>query len=221
MKARRPSFGPAIKALQSFKAFYTSKLSPVQQETITEVAQRLRRLENEVGRLMALNNRFIERRLPKVEFDPNTDIVTYRVGAVEQKVKLKRADPNVPISMRQVTAGAAYKANAISTKELGLSEKERHEFEGLLEQYYYNAHKVLDLIKTLPGLDNFRCREVTIVRNKLVEHPLVGEVYSFGFGTSGPVIRPMQKAGREWHDEGLVPNSESFIQRLVAALNRR
>ncbi len=113
--ARRPSFGPAIKALQKFKAG-PSQLSPAQQETVAEITQRLRRLDNDVGRLIGLNNRFLKRSPLKTEFDPSTDTVTFRVGDVEQKLKLKRANPAVPLTMRRLTAGGAYKLSSIHSR---------------------------------------------------------------------------------------------------------
>jgi len=213
--AERPSFGPAIKALQKFRASHR-QLSPAQQETVGEITQRLRRLDNEVGRLISLNNRFLKRRPLKTEFDPSTDTVTIRVGDVEQKLKLKRANPAVPITTRPLAAGGVYKPDTATPEQMGLSNRERHEFEGLLEAYYNNAHRILKLVRTLPGFGNFECREITIVRNKLVEHPLAGDVYSFGFGTSGPVVRPLRKSDREWVDDGLVPNTESFSRKLAA-----
>jgi hypothetical protein len=217
--AERPSFGPAIKALQKVKASHR-QLSPAQQETVAEITQRLRRLDNEVGRLISLNNRFLKRRPLTTEFDQSTDTVTFRAGDVEQKIKLKRANPAVPITARQLAAGGVYKPDTATPEQVGLSNDERHEFEGLLETYYSNAHRILKLVRTLPGLGKFECREITIVRNKLVEHPLAGDVYSFGFGTSGPVVRPLRKPDREWVDNGLVPNTESFIRKLTTDFNR-
>jgi hypothetical protein len=89
----------------------------------------------------------------------------------------------------------------------------------LLEDYYHNAHRVLKLMKLLPGHGNFKCQEITVVRNKLVEHPAQGEPYSFGFGSSGPAVRPMHRSGRPWRDEGLVPNTERFVEALARALS--
>ena len=134
--------GPAIKVLQKFKAG-PSQLSPAQQETVAEITQRLRRLDNDVGRPIGLNNRFLKRSPLKTEFDPSTDTVTFRVGDVERKLKLKRANQAVPLTMRRLTAGGAYKSDSATPEQLGLSNRERHEFEGLLEEYYNNAHRIL------------------------------------------------------------------------------
>ena len=219
MKAGRPSYGPAIKALLALKASGVFS-SPAHRETIDEIAHRVRRLESGVGQLMNLNDRLIERRVPQPAFDPETDIVTYRLGETEHKIRLKRADPNVPITMRGLTVGGAYKAGT-NTAEGHPSDPDEADLEALLESYYNNAHKVLDLVQSLPGLEIFKCREITIVRNKLLEHTRPGEVYSFGFGSTGPVMRPIHGPDREWHDKGLVPNTESFARRLADAFAGR
>ncbi|MGH8594396.1 MAG: hypothetical protein ACREV3_11215, partial [Gammaproteobacteria bacterium] len=70
--------------------------------------------------------------------------------------------------------------------------------------YYYAVHRALKLVKMLPQLHNFACREITIIRNKLVEHAEATEPYSFGYGSTGPVVRPIHTPGREWIDPGLL-----------------
>jgi len=220
MRASRPSYSPALQALRNLKASRASIASRKEIETVDEVLQRLRRLDNQVGQLINTNNTFIEHRTPRTKFDTETDTYTVRVGGVEQKIKLKRADPNRPIQMRTLDVGGGYKAGRAATEENEQSQTELM-FEGILEDYYQNAHRVLKLVKTLPGLTNFVCREITIVRNKLVEHPEEGEPYSFGFGSTGPVVRPMHSPGREWIDAGLAPNTEVFVKALTNAFEKR
>ena len=88
-----------------------------------------------------------------------------------------------------------------------------------MEDYYNNAHRVLKLVQKLPGLGGFSCKPITIVRNKLVAHEEPGDIYSFGFGTSGPTVRAMHKLGRAWRDTGLVANTEAFVTRLSDAFD--
>jgi hypothetical protein len=99
----------------------------------------------------------------------------------------------------------------------------RVELEGLLESYYQNAHQVQRLVTGLlkPKRKNkFECRPITMVRNGLVEHPRPELVYSFGYGTNGPVVRPIARGGkREWVDSGLVPNTEAFDKALAEAFD--
>jgi hypothetical protein len=72
----------------------------------------------------------------------------------------------------------------------------------------------------LPSLQNFKCKEIVIVRNKLIERADHGDVYSFGFGSAGPKVRPMVHSGRTWTDSGLVRNTEAFIDALQSAFSK-
>lgn len=128
---------------------------------------------------------------------------------------MKRADPNVPLKMRRLTAGSAY-----HTGESQPSDEEeqrlRLELEEKLESYYHSAHRVLKLFHGLPGLSNIRCVEVSRVRNNLIEHPAAGALYSFGVGSTGPRVKPMYRGASEFNDEGLVPNTRAFVDAIVA-----
>jgi len=191
-------------------------LRPVDKETLDEVLRRLQRLNSQCGELIKLNNRLIEQRAPQIRFDPDTDTLTYRMGELEEKVRLNRADPKIPIGMGTVTVAGAYKPET-TVGQARCADVDELAFEGLLEDYYHNAHRMLKLVKLLPGFKNFQCREITMVRNKLVEHSKQGEVYSFGWGSSGPVVRPLHQQDREWIDRGLVPNSEALLGKLAEA----
>jgi hypothetical protein len=215
LKAEKPSFADAKSVLGKFRTTQAESLSVQDREALDEALRRLQRLDSQCGQLIKANNIFIEQQVPQFEFDPETDMVTVRADGLEQVVRLKRANPRKPISMRPLTVGGAYKPN-ITASGGSAGDIGELDFEGRLEEYYHNAHRILKIVKSLPGLKNFECREITIVRNKLIEHP-EGEVYSFGYGSSGPVVRPQHKSGRTWHDRGLVPNTEALLNRLVQA----
>jgi hypothetical protein len=57
---------------------------------------------------------------------------------------------------------------------------------------------------------------VTIVRNWLIEHSdkIKDNVYGFGFGLNGPVVRPVRPVERTQEDPGLVPNTRAFVDAL-------
>lgn len=221
MIASRPSYSRALTAFEKYKASRASKASPEETASLNEISRRLKRLENQVGELININNSMLATQVPQTEFDQDSDTVTFRWEGGEQKIKLKRADPNVPIQHRTVMAGGAYIPEHSGQDENVQRETQEMKMEALLEDYYQNAHKVLKLVKTLPGLRNVRCQEITMVRNWLVEHPKRGDVYSFGYGTSGPVVRPIQKSARQWNDSGLVPNTEAFVGKLTEAFERQ
>ena len=45
------------------------------------------------------------------------------------------------------------------------------EMETLVEAFYYFAFRLRQVIQQLPDLNNFECKGVRNVRNKLLEHP--------------------------------------------------
>jgi hypothetical protein len=61
---------------------------------------------------------------------------------------------------------------------------------------------------------------VTQVRNNLVEHPNRGAFYSFGYGSTGPRVKPMHQGKQVWNDEGLVPNTRQFVDAIVSACHQ-
>jgi hypothetical protein len=219
MKASASAYGPAIQSLLRLKTASSGSATDDQMETIREITRRLDRLEEQFSRLMELNNSFIQHRAPTADFDNQTDIITFTAPDLgpeyTMKVKLKRADPTKPIRSHGEAIAGSYQPEQSNRSE---HEKQQERLlENWLEDYYRNAHRVLKLVETLPGLKNFTCRPITIVRNHLIEHPKQGEIYSFGFGSTGPVVRPMYKPDREHVDAGLVPNTQAFVTSLTRA----
>ena len=138
------------------------------------------------------------------------------MGDATSSLRLRRAAPGVPLQIKQSVAVGTYHVGAASPVDNARSTELKSELEDLIEQYYYNAHRVLKLIQGLPSCRNFKAKEIAIVRNKLIEHSDHGDIYSFGFGTRGPVVRPIARTGRQWNDAGLVPNTEVFIPALIS-----
>ncbi len=166
-----------------------------------------------------MNDAFLMESRLQSSFDPATDTVTFGTGAARMSYQLVRADPSVPITRRVLAEGGAYRAGKRPNVAAARAERER-EYEGKLENYYDNAHQVCLLVQGLPGLHRFKCIQVRDVRNKLVNHHEAGEIYSFGFGSSGPTVRPMRSRARKWEDAGLVPNAEAFVRALTDAFER-
>jgi hypothetical protein len=214
---------PYAAALASIKRF-RERVAPAeeQERRLAEIEKRLFRLSDQFHRLMEINRELAEPEVPKIHFNAETDMLEFTVGTQTMRLKLNRANADTPIGIGGSTAMAAYDActDKPSSKEIvGL----RAELEQLLESYYQNAHQVQKLVTDVlkPKRKNrFECRPITMVRNKLVEHPRPELVYSFGYGTDGPVVRPMARGGqREWVDSGLVPNTEAFDKALAGAFD--
>ena len=210
---------PAIEALRLFREQRRDVLSSKNVETLREVETRLIRLDKQYKELLEINTQLMEsdpRRI-RTHFDPESDTITVGFKDQEIKIRLNRADPNVPLGVTE-SSGGAY----IASKETGdpdhiVALKSR--MESGLEGFYYSAHRIQKLMKTLPGIPKTESRAITIVRNKLVEHPDAGDFYSFGWSSNGPVVRPTHRPGRQWADLGLVPNMQEFANVVIKAFS--
>lgn len=210
------SFSPVLARISSWASSRDAALTAAHKDVVNEIVRRIQRLHTDLNRLLTINAELCGMELSEVQFDPATDTLSIRVDDATNSLRLRRADPAVPIQMKQTVAVRAYHAGTSGPADSARSSELKSELEGLIEQYYYNAHRVLKLVRGLPSCRNFKSKEVTIVRNKLIEHSDHGDIYSFGFGTHGPVVRPIARPGRQWNDVGLVPNTEAFIAALVS-----
>lgn len=189
-------------------------------ETANELKRRIKRLGNDYNRLIHINSILCEAKLPKVLFDETTDTMSITNKGVTQSIKLNRADPNIPMKIVSSTAIGAYSAkDTAETKESGRIDEFKMELEQLLEHYYNNAFRITKLTQVLTGKKKYHCVEITIVRNKLIEHPESGSLYSFGFGSNGPVVKPIHRGKKTWNDNGLVPNTAALVASLTEVLS--
>lgn len=215
------NFEEAIGAVERWTQSTVEVISRADAAAAAEILRRVLRLRSTFTRLAEINARLMAVTPLTTSFDAATDTFIARSGDGEIRVKLKRADPSVPIGFTQLTEGGAYVArpkDAVSAQD---SDELKAEMEDLLENYYYNAHRVLKLVQRLPRMRNFKCKEVVVVRNKLIEHADHGDMYSFGYGSTGPRVKPMGRPGREWNDEGLFTNTESFLGAPTAHFSQR
>lgn len=195
-------------------------ISSTDRQATNEIQRRVERLQTSFARLTDINSRLMELAPLKTSFDASTDTLVGSLGDLEVRLKLNRADPEVPIKFTKLTEGVAYAAGQVSVDSDAELEALRAEMEGLLESYYYNAHRVLKLVQGLPGMRNFKCKEIVVVRNKLVEHADHGVFYSFGYGSTGPRVKPIGPPGRQWNDEGLFFNTKQFLDALTTQVLR-
>ena len=214
----RPSFAAAASAARAYEASRKDTLSTPHQEALREIARRLDRLTVQFEDLMAVNEKLMTASGLSLQFDPSTDSITLRVGDVEQHIQLNRADPKVPIEMKSLTQGGAYLAGSGEDALAGDPEL-RLTLEIGLESFYQSAHRVLKLFGMIDELRRIRCLPVTQVRNNLIEHPEDDQFYSFGFGSTGPRVKPMHRGEPVWNDEGLLPNAAAFVTAIISGVS--
>jgi hypothetical protein len=205
----------------------TVVLSKEQHHVLDEIERRMRALEKHRSRLTEINQELI-RAAPNLStaVDLETGELVVKTRAGETGIKL--SDIGLPLDkVPQVrTSGEihTYKAGAPIPRHLDDNQSLLIEMEDLINLYYYNAHKILKLVRRLPGAADFGCKEISVVRNQLLEHVGDEQPYNFGFGSGGPVVRPIRvhkidnKARKnqssDVKDGGLFHNSDAFIAAL-------
>lgn len=219
MRARLPSLEPALAVMRGLRADPLAGLSKVEEQVVQEIVVRLERMQVAVAELIGLNNTVLERSGPTMVFDPATDVLTIGSGEETQRVTLRRADPAVPIKVTGLTEGGGYLSGHGEELVPGAGDLLK-EMEPKLEAYYLDAHRVVILMRGLRGCKKFWSPGVTAVRNQLIEHPPVGALYTFGYGDTGPRIKPMYRQKLECNDEGLTPNTEELVARIVTAVHK-
>ncbi len=140
-------------------------------------------------------------------------------------LKLKRADPNVPIGL-----GNATKAYARGGEARELYNPDVRDMEGKLERetfsFYQIAHRITHITETLPSLKSFTCPAIRIVRNHLIEHPegkssgVTRDTFSYS-KNEGPCVKGLRVGEQAQHrDEGFKKNSDRFIANLTTTLQQ-
>ncbi len=214
------TFTEVIEAVDRLAQLRETSSVPAQVQAVREIERRLRGLQSSYARLMSINAELMHKMPLKTTFDSASETYIASLGDQELRIKLNRADPQVPIQMKRLTEGVAYLAGSQHPADDPNVQALRDEMEHLLEYYYYAAHRTLKLVQSLPKLKNFKAKEISIVRNKLIEHAEHGDLYSFGYGSTGPRIKPVGPATRQWNDEGLSTNTGRFLSALKDALGR-
>jgi len=211
-----PTLVPAIQAVSNYIEKQRANLSDKQLKIMLEICRRLERLELQAADLIVINKLLCEKQGSNIDFDSSTDTITFSVGGESLSLKLKRANPDVPITMLgEQSSISAYNAGTSQTAD----EEEQNlriELEEKLESYYQSAHRILKLFGRMSCLPKIKCDAISRVRNELIEHPEDGSLYSFGVGSKGPCVKPMHRGEPKFIDEGLVPNTQGFIDAIVA-----
>jgi hypothetical protein len=216
-EAQSPDLRGAYKALVQYLNVRAGRLTVEQTEAGAEIKRRLERVENETNRLIQINNKLLDDEAPKIHFDESSDTLTLTFKGTAQSIKLNRANPDVPVKLAGSTSIGAYVAGK-ADRDSEATDELKAVTEQMLEGVYNNAFRITKLAQTLTGRRRFECRNITMVRNKLVEHPEPGAIYSFGFSSTGPVVKPIHRGTREWTDAGLLPNVGALCKALLELL---
>jgi hypothetical protein len=194
---------------------YKGDLKEDQKDLLNELVIKLETLEDVSREIVLLVN---ELHSGKNFISFNDDELTFG----NLKLKLKRADPKVPVILAGASTGYSkgFKGKKVDGETAELQRKlERRSYE-----FYQLAHRITHITEKLPSLKSFKCSQIRIIRNKLIEHPEgkdSGVTYdSFAYDMiEGPKIKGLRKDDQLRHmDPGFKKNSEEFISKLEKSL---
>lgn len=169
--------------------------------------------------LLEINERLNGAAGPSVETEGNELFLV--IGGQRMKIDLPPGFTGPP-QVKEVGFVSSFNPAASSSADDPKTDDLRRELASKAEQFYYDGHKVVTLIRGakkpdhLPGVRKLKYTAVSAVRNSLLEHA-GEEAYTFGHGAGGPYVRPIRGPGAGYYDSGLVWNATTFIESLEKA----
>lgn len=216
-----PDFSVIIDCFEAFVERRVPERPGVERHLVSEARDLLLQFDPLLQRIEDLNATLTEqheRQMPQP-----AEILSLLMKQAETDPKLAswlKKNPNPRV------AGKASSVN-IPLGQRDLADREDPtvgELRRLTETFYRNSHRLLKVLVQLPGLAELSCREISIVRNQLLEHP-EGQgtpvtLPSFGYGSAGPRIKPIQASDQAGvhTDPGLFNNAEALFSALREVL---
>lgn len=217
------SFERAAECFEQYASRVWPELQPELQHLVMEIRDILSQLDDLIRTI-----------------EDDNQILTHDVGSFlpssEDQMRVLReaakTDPNLaalfrknpnPVFKPLLTEGAVVRGQPGDVREAHLSKIETRLYQNTV-LFYRHAHRLVKALRGFPTLSKFTCKWVSIVRNQLIEHPEgqqpVTTLPSFGWGTSGPRLKPVRAAGesRDLQDPGLFKNAQELREALDAAL---
>jgi hypothetical protein len=204
-----------LELLNIYSDKYNLKLTPTEKNLLTELKNKIVDIEDLDININTLISQCFANSL--IKFDAKTGMLSF--GGLN--LKLKRANPKEDISLSGMSVAYTKDPNvksALISKELGRLQRE---LERNTVQYYYAAHRIIKICDYLPGLKGFRCSEISIVRNKLIEHPekeggIVLDTFSYDMH-GGPFIKGMRASSQSnvFPSKGWRYDSQKFVEKLT------
>ncbi len=202
---------------EQYKNRYFSSFNSTQKDLTDELLNKLNDLDQVSTEIVTLVSSLflIENFLPDKD-----GVITFG----EFKIKLNRANPDVPIQLDNATmAYSRRKSSSFSKEEVAGKERK---LERAATEFYHLADRITHLTEKLPSLNYFVCNPIRIIRNHLIEHPegkdsgVTHDSFSYSLN-EGPYIKGLRRDRQtQYMDEGFKKNSEDFISKLTEVIQK-
>ncbi len=217
-------FDQTISLLSAYKN--ATLLNDSQKHFVDEAISRLKRAKGQYPKIMELNN---------VLLKENTGLAEIRSFMSDEKLitVLQDSSKNDPelakflkktggkLILQKHMEGSSYDMSALDTQSNPQSE-ELKKLHLSAEEFYENLWLVIQKLTQVPLFNNYLPKGVRDVRNHLIVHTEKSGacIFSFGFTTSGPLIRPIKPTGvKAPNDNGFDPNILEFLNGIISKLN--
>lgn len=213
----RFNYSEVKELLQSYTEKFSSSFTTQQKDLASEFINKLGDLEQISSDIVNVNSQLLD--VPSLS--PSNEDVIEIMGF---KLKLKRADPNVPIQLDNATK-AYSRGNALSSVNPEIIDEERR-LERLASEFYRVAHRVVHIAQKLPALTILKAKSIRIIRNQLIEHPesadggITHDSFSYS-KNEGPYVKGLRVGDKtQFMDKGFKINNEEFLSELKIVLLR-
>lgn len=201
-----------LSLVKKYSDKYINQLKQNEKDLLSEFIDKLTHIDELNTKINQLNQDCLNYSLSS--FDPDTD--TYSIGGIS--IKLQRKDLNKRIIMTPIATGYT-KGNENDSFFSQDLRKMQRELERLTNNFYEYAHRIIKICENLPELKGFKCKEITLVRNKLIAHPEKesGVVLdSFAYSRQdGPIIK-----GTRYSNQANIFPSKGYNNDYLAFINK-
>lgn len=196
--------------LNKYKGKYYSLLTPKQRDLLEEFINDLEDLDEISKEIVEYTQGIVP--LEKITPNENDEVI---FGPF--KVKLTRADPNVPIGLDNFSE--AYPRGRSAKTATNDIDNLKRKLERETKEFYRITYRMIKLAENLPGLKAFDSKNIRLIRNKLIEHPeeVQGVTYdTFAYSLNeGPVIKGLRRGDQtQFMDHSFKKSSEEILSKL-------
>lgn len=211
----RYNYSEVKELLQSYTEKFSSSFTTQQKDLVSEFINKLGDLEQISSDIVNVNSHLFDASSFNLNNEDEIEIMGF-------KLKLKRADPNVPIQLDNATK-AYSRGNVLSSVNPETIDKERR-LERLASEFYRVAHRIAHIAEKLPVLTIFTAKSIRMIRNHLIEHPestdsgITNDSFSYS-KNEGPLVKGLRVGDKaQFMDKGFKINNEEFLSELKIVL---
>ena len=221
----RQLFEDVLQRLDEYKN--TGSLSVEASHAVGEVVKRIRQEAGRYEQAMTLNERLYQDDKTRLSMSgamstPNVLKMLQEASKTDEALATWLQERGGQIAKVQSVGVSAFDMNQLESDD-PIRNAELEQLQAQTEAIYDSLWKAKERLKAVNVFKNFNPKGVRDVRNQLILHidkpDSQAYIYSFGLGTSGPILRPIRpQSARAISDPGLEVNIREFLNGILKKL---